>query len=698
MGGIGKTALALAVGHAVRGSGAFTGVVFLDLRGYDDVPAEASHVLDDALRQLDVGADRIPPGLDQRASLYRAQLAARARNGERVLVIADNASHVAQIEHLRPGDGPHRLLITSRDDLSAVGARLVDLDVLRTDEAVDLLDTVLQERLGADDRIGAHPDGTRRIAELCGGLPLALHLAAALLVGDRGMTPGQLADDLEDPGERLDLLDDGSRTVRAVLDRSYRRLTPPQQELFRLLGLNPGPDLSLDATAALTGADRSRNVRPLLIALANASLVQQSRVGRWSMHDLVRAYAREHAGRYPEPSAEALRRLLAHYTEVAADADGSLRLSRGSYRSRFDDRGQALEWFDAEYTNLVMAVRTAQEAGHHAISMRLPKLLAHFLRFRRHIEDQLAVCTVARDSATVVGTRSDQAASWHELGLVLQELRRSGEAEHAHRTAIDMYRESGNRHGEARGLSDLASLLCQSGRAEEAERVYCHALAICQELRDKSEEAIVWNRLGLVLQESGRHEEAESAHRAAAANYHECGDQHGEAIAWSHLGGVLRELGRFGEAEQAHQNAIDDYRQLGPGHDRSFVLNNLGLTLRESGRYDEAERAHREALADCERFGDQHGTAVTWNHIGMALRGAGRFGEAAEAGRRAAALFGEGGDDFRQGKVLEEVAATLEAAECPAPEVRAYREAAADCYRRAGAEAEAANALERPDS
>ncbi|MFJ1758663.1 NB-ARC domain-containing protein, partial [Kitasatospora sp. NPDC088134] len=294
MGGMGKTTLALAAAHAALERALFTGVLFLDLHGYDETPVDADRALDTALRDLGIGPEQIPPETDQRAALYRAQLAARARAGERVLVLADNTSDSSQVAHLLPaGSGPHRMLVTSRDNLAPdLGARLLDLDVLTPERAVALMDAALRVVRPTDDRITADPTGAARVAELCGHLPLALRIAAAQL--GRNLKPAQLAEELENLAERLDVLEGRDAAVRTVLAGSYRRLAPTHAELFRALALNPGPDLSTQTAAALTGVGKLRDVRKRLEALADASLVREDPdTGRWRMHDLVRAYATE---------------------------------------------------------------------------------------------------------------------------------------------------------------------------------------------------------------------------------------------------------------------------------------------------------------------------------------------------------------------------------------------------------------------
>ena len=167
--GVGKTTLAVQAGHAARQRGWFGGgVLFIDLHGYDEAPVEPGQALDALLRALGVPAEHIPPGVEERAGLYRSVLAQIA---EPVLVIADNASSEAQVRPLLPGAGPHKVVVTSRHTLAGLGARLVDVTVLDDDAAVDLLDGALRAARPGDDRItadrggrGAAGRGVRRAA------------------------------------------------------------------------------------------------------------------------------------------------------------------------------------------------------------------------------------------------------------------------------------------------------------------------------------------------------------------------------------------------------------------------------------------------------------------------------------------------------------------------------------------------------
>ena len=186
--GVGKTTLAVQAGHAALQRGWFGGgVLFIDLHGYDEAPVEPGQALDALLRALGVPAEHIPPGTEERAGLYRSVL---AQISDPVLVIADNASSEAQVRPLLPGAGPHKVLVTSRHTLAGLGARLVDVTVLDEEAGVELLDAALRAARPDDDRITGNPDAASRLAGICGGLPLALQITAALLKADPALTAG----------------------------------------------------------------------------------------------------------------------------------------------------------------------------------------------------------------------------------------------------------------------------------------------------------------------------------------------------------------------------------------------------------------------------------------------------------------------------------------------------------------------------
>ena len=256
----------------------------MDLRGYDpDGQLIAGQALGELLRQLGVADADLPPAGEQ-AGRYQSELAHLADAGKPVLLVADNASSAAQVEALIPARSEHRLLVTSRDILASIPARLIDLDVLPPPAAADLIAQVLTSARPGDRRARDEAAALQQVAELCGRLPLALQITAEILKADPGLPVAAMAAELQDPPARLAALsreDGGGRTraVRAAFEASYRRLAAEQARLFRLLALNPGPDTATEAAAALAGVPAGQ-VRPLLAALAGASLGHGHRVSQ----------------------------------------------------------------------------------------------------------------------------------------------------------------------------------------------------------------------------------------------------------------------------------------------------------------------------------------------------------------------------------------------------------------------------------
>lgn len=281
-GGVGKTTLAYAAGHAAQKRDWFTGVLLVDLRGYDPRPAQAEEALEALLRSLGVPHEHLPPPGAGRDALYRSQLNARQEEGERLLVVADNASAIAQVQPLVP-PGHHGMLVTSRHRLTGLG-RMRTVNRLQPEDAVALLEAALKNNDPDDPRVGEDPQAAERLASACGYLPLALQITAALLAQDPGQPLSERAAALGGTDGILDGLDDGERSLRTMFDQSLERLTPQEQDLFRLLALNPGPNISTPAAAVLADQPQPATER-LLARLAASHLIERTPAvrGRWQI-------------------------------------------------------------------------------------------------------------------------------------------------------------------------------------------------------------------------------------------------------------------------------------------------------------------------------------------------------------------------------------------------------------------------------
>ncbi|WP_369183237.1 BTAD domain-containing putative transcriptional regulator [Streptomyces sp. Y1] len=299
IGGVGKTTLAVHVAHRVR-SEFPDGQLYVDLRGAGTSPADPVVVLGDFLHSL--GVTESPDSLDQRAALYRSQLA-----GRRMLILLDNARDAEQIRPLIPGVSGCAVLATSRSRLAGIpGAQLFDVEELTPEEALALFSAIVGEQ-----RVAAELEAAMQVVTACGFLPLAVRIAAARLASRPRWSVSDLARRLADQRRRLDELQLGNLAVETTIGLGYGQLSAAEARAFRLLALIDSPDIPLAAAAALLGVDELA-AEDLTEALVEANMLECFTPGRYRYHDLLRLYAQRQNERIgdTEVQEQAVLRLL----------------------------------------------------------------------------------------------------------------------------------------------------------------------------------------------------------------------------------------------------------------------------------------------------------------------------------------------------------------------------------------------------
>jgi DNA-binding SARP family transcriptional activator len=473
--GVGKTALALHWAHQVA-TRFGDGQLYVNLRGYDSSPpVTAADALAGFLRALGLPGANIPPEADERAACYRSLLA-----GKRMLVVLDNAGSAEQVRPLLPGTPACMVVVTSRDALTGLvardGAARLDLDLLPLQDAVSLLRALIGARTDAE------PDATATLARQCCRLPLALRVAAELAAARPSIPLTDLAGELADRQKRLDLLDAGgdSRTAaRAVFSWSYHHLNAATARTFRLLGLHPGTDFDRYAVAALT-AMTAEQAGQVMDVLARAHLIRPADPGRCSMHDLLRAYARQLAVARDGEDAQhaALTCLLDYYLHTAAAAITTVLPAEVSRPPRVPrpatpapslaDPAEARAWLEAEQANLVAAAVYAAANGSPGHATRLSATLGRYLENGGHFAEAFTLQSHARDAARRAGDRAAEATALNSLGLVAwwrgQYEQAAGHLQHA----LALRREAGDQSGQAYVLANLGIVVGQQGQYERA--------------------------------------------------------------------------------------------------------------------------------------------------------------------------------------------------------------------------------------
>jgi DNA-binding SARP family transcriptional activator/tetratricopeptide (TPR) repeat protein len=647
--GVGKTALAVHWGHRVRD--AFPGgQLYVNLRGYDPgEPLTAAGALARLLRSLGVADQDVPADADERAACYRGLLA-----GRRMLIVLDNAATAEQVRPLLPGTPSCVVVVTSRDSLAGLAARDLNVDLLPAEDAV----TLLRELIGA--RVDTAAAATATLAEQCARLPLALRVAAELAAAHPALSLDQLVGELADEQRRLDLLEAGGdqRTaVRAVFSWSYRRLPAAAAQAFRLIGLHPGPDLDALATAALTGATEAQ-ADSLLRRLARGHLIQPAGPGRFGMHDLLRAYARQLAGAVSAEGA-ALTRLFDYYLAAAAAAMDTIVPAERDYRPRIPppatplppvaDPAAARAWLDAERAVLVSVAEYAATHGWTGHATRLSAILWRYLG-TGHYTDAVTIHTHASHAARQAGDRAAEAYALNYLGIAGYRLGRYPQAAGYLRQALAVFREIGDRLGEGLVLTNLASGDCRQGRYRQATGQGRQALALFREIGERLGEAHALNGIGLVEWRQGRYPQAAGHFRRAMVLFRAAGDRSNEAHALGNLGMVNGRLGRYPQATYCLAQALSLFRETGYRTGEATTLTDLGSVACQQGHHHEAGRYQEQALTLFREIGERAGEVEALNGLGDVLLATGQAERARAHYAAALVLASQIGDKHEQAR------------------------------------------------
>ncbi|GAA1351365.1 AfsR/SARP family transcriptional regulator [Saccharothrix algeriensis] len=660
--GVGKTAFATTVGHAVRDRYP-DGQLYANLRGHStSPPLPTAAVLARFLRAMGVRADRIPVDEEDLVRGYRARL-----RGRRVLITLDNAASVEQVLPLLPGEPGCSVVITSRNDLrGALRATPVRLDVLRSDEAWKLLARSL-----GPEAATAQFDAIAELARLCGYLPLALRIALGNLVGLPHADIESYVAELS-AGDRLTALavdNDDTAAVRRAFDLSYAALGGAAARLFRLAGLLPGPDFSAFGAAALLGAPEEQ-ARRLLEELASAHLVQRVGPDRFALHDLLHDYAVDRAREAGEDVAAARERLFGWYLRTAVRVGDVLYPELRPVASPPTMSADAARaWLTAERASVLAATEHCASAGSPELSWRLVDAVSgyfgshgHHVEFVRAIGSALRAARAAGDRDAEVAMLVCLAAEHRNLGNLrtarahLREAAPTGPARWLHAAldgviGLDLAdfpaataaftrltalgeQEPGNPHIRVAALGGWGALHLVRGEFGAARERLTEGLALARASEGVNLEAACASLLARCHSARGEYPEAVALLRQALADWYRSGSRHSRAEGMAHLAAALCAGGEHAEALRTAQRSLALVQELG-GSPRieAEVHLALGVVLRHLGKPGRAVAAHVRGLELATSCGYRYGVARSHVELVRALALDGRRAEAARHAR-----------------------------------------------------------------
>jgi tetratricopeptide (TPR) repeat protein len=346
--------------------------------------------------------------------------------------------------------------------------------------------------------------------------------------------------------------------------------------------------------------------------LVDVHLVSSARPARYSLHDLLRAYAAERAelDLTVQDREAAVLRLVTWYTSAVDNANRLLVPLRSrqapdampkvrpalAYRTK----AEAHAWCQAEQANLLSAVYLARAYGAHRLTHQLATTLWSFLQLQRDLHASVSILEIARDEILTEGDPAAEAVARNNLGIALSE----------------------------------------AGRMPEAIAQLEICLAIRRSLGDLTRASATLNNLGIAAMESGQPERALRYLREGVELSRLSGDPVRQAVVCANLGQLQFRLGHVTEAIAETQEAARLYGTR-PGTEPrlAYAMTTLSEAYLSLGDLDAAKAHISEAARLQSEFYDRHGQARSLCQLARVLLAKGDRPSAQQAWHEATALF-----------------------------------------------------------
>jgi len=670
-GGIGKTRLAIEAAARVEAD-FLHGVCFVAL-GAVDRPDQLVPAVAGALQLI------FRPG-----SEMKDQLIGFLKDRE-MLLILDNLEPLVEaasfLGELLAAAPSVRLIVTSRTPVRILGERLQEVEGLPYSAAADAAGkTSAAEELFVQSSVRAGSgfalaEGdlawVRRICRRVDGLPLALEMAGAWT---SAYSVRKVAEEVERSldflGGAYGDLPERQRSLRAVFEHSWSRLSPVEKERYRRLSVFRG-SLSLEAARAVAGAEPAD-----LASLVDKSLLHRPRPDRFQAHEVLRVYATEKAAEDPEARQAVMQRFRSFFagqlqrmedepsgrtqSEALADLTEDLENIRSAWRSACLEGD--LEVIDLSLEGLFrfymirglyqegaegfeLAAQEVERAGPQAATARRKgRLLARSAVFRGELSQYEAARTMIEASWSLqsdLGDEDELVFLLNRRGILERKLGHFGEARSRHEDGLALARAQGSARRMADSYNTLATIDYYMGNFQAARAGYQAAIELFQQLGDDQGAGRCVLNLANLADGSGDLDEAGRLYQESLTIADAIGDRWGVAAAINNLGNVALGRQEYREARRLYAESLAIKRELGHQEGIAASLDNLGRAAFGLNELAEAKRMRQASLALRREIQDQWGVANSLSGLGQIAVAQGDFVEAEARLREALQLASE---------------------------------------------------------
>ncbi|MGB3716799.1 MAG: adenylate/guanylate cyclase domain-containing protein [Candidatus Promineifilaceae bacterium] len=424
-----------------------------------------------------------------------------------------------------------------------------------------------------------------RTCQLVEGLPLGIELAAAWV----GMLSCQeIVSEIE---QNMDFLattmrgvPEKHRSLRAIFDQTWRRLTDVQQAGFRKLAVFRG-GFRREAASAVAGVPL-----PMLLEFAQKSLLRRDDRGRFEMHALLKTFAEEKIDGVPE--------------ERAAVSLG---------------HSQYFVQFLSERQDVIQGER--------------------ILELREEVREDSGNVRAAVDWAVTHWQEEDAHAALMSFGAYAQ-------TEGFH-NAMEYYRRldqrlrelgAGVEPGAPRAplLLNVLTIQAVNGATigdPDSEALLKTCLPALRELELPYELGVALLGLGIWSEARGEYTDAIRTIQESLSLLRGFHDHFLTAAALSWLGWAYYELGEYDQAGEHYQDAFEVCMDRGNILGLPYVMSKLGTWADARQAYEQGLGYHQEAQRYFEAIGDQAGQGYALSRMSFSAWGMKAYDQALDFGR-----------------------------------------------------------------
>jgi predicted ATPase/DNA-binding SARP family transcriptional activator len=562
-----------------------------------------------------------------------------------VLIVLDNCEHLLDGIDLMSdllGAAPQvKVLATSREPLNLreewlhpLGGMSFPTESAGADEAVIgrltdytavqfFVQCARQMKPGFD--LAAEAAAVVRICRLVEGMPLGIELATSWL---KLFPCAQVAREVE---QSLDFLSTTLRNVparhrsmKAVFEHSWRLLADQEQWVLQRLSIFRG---GFDRTAAEQVAGATF---PLLVNLAEKSLIQVAPGERYQIHELLRQFAEEKLAEQPQAPVEVQELHCTYFLNF---------LRQQEARLKGGEQSAALPAIEADIENVRLAWQwavTHQKIGE--IDRGLESLYLFYLIKCWYKEgvtafEQAATALAMDEPAGKQGVLwgkllARQAALWSWLDSHVGASSSRASIERLNQQSLTILNQLGAKEETGLAVSVIGGQLSRVGQFDQALKYYEQSLTVFAERGDQWGMSRTLHDLGFTCYWSGNYRAALDYFQRGVAICNQSGDLKNLGDLLNMVGEVYKMLGDFDAARQATQSALAARTAAGEKRGIAWSLQLLGELAWLTGDNATAEQHLLKSLALFREIGLTAIAAAASNILGEIATGQGNFAQA----------------------------------------------------------------------